>query len=587
MLMEHLQKTPYSRSDNDSSIVEIGKHTKKEKGRTEGKVCVYTHNRILEKIIQRKPLMNILSEICEWVEHTHPEIFCSILLVQNGILHVGARGRLPASYVQLYEGCEIGPMVASCGTAVYRRAPVIVTDLQESPLWDNFREKALGHGLRSCWSSPIPSTRNDRILGTVDLYCAEPQSPTPQDWELLELLSHVAGLAIEHDQTWTQETETEIKFEKILEHAQEMVALCARDTGKITEISKPLAEKLGYPKEEIIGRTLMELAHPESQKQVQETWNQLQTTGRVHKAVLTCGQSQGSTMTVVLNASAVYGQQKELLYYHTHWQEITEYMKTEEGVWEEEHAFRSIIEAIPQQVWTAQPDGALDYVNQRVTTYFDRTVEEIIGWNWQGIVHPDDLPKIMEMWHRAIQAGDPYEVEFRLLRGEDKAYLWHLARAVPIKDEHGKVLKWLGTNTNITQRKSIEDALRTSEERYRSVAQSAPDGIISADSQGRITSWNKGAKAQFGYEEDEIVGCCLTELMPERYRKAHQEGLTKVQQKEACALRNQTRELVGLRKDGSEFPIERGRGRGRVCLLWNNSRYYRTERSRTGRQKSL
>jgi len=121
--------------------------------------------------------------------------------------------------------------------------------------------------------------------------------------------------------------------------------------------------------------------------------------------------------------------------------------------------YRTLAETIPQQVWTATPEGALDFVNPRVVDYFGRDSGEIIGAGWQAVVHRDDLPRIVERWTRSLQSGEEYEVEFRLRRF-DGVYRWHLGRAIPVRDDGGTIVKWLGTNTDIDDQKIAEDQLR-------------------------------------------------------------------------------------------------------------------------------
>lgn len=108
----------------------------------------------------------------------------------------------------------------------------------------------------------------------------------------------------------------------------------------------------------------------------------------------------------------------------------------------------------------------------------------------------------------------------------------------------------------ILERKRAEEALRQSEERYRAIASSATDAIVVADSQGRIVGWNKAAVAMFGYEEEEALGKPLTLLMPERYREAHQGAIERLRRRGRPRLLGKTVELHGLRKDGTEFPLE-------------------------------
>ncbi|MFB0497205.1 PAS domain S-box-containing protein [Mucilaginibacter sp. OAE612] len=121
---------------------------------------------------------------------------------------------------------------------------------------------------------------------------------------------------------------------------------------------------------------------------------------------------------------------------------------------ENERRFRFLLDAMPQQVWTARADGTLNYVNEVVTTDFAESAEAIVGQGWQAFVHPDDLPGALSRWKRSLQSRREYLTEYRL-RFADGNYYWHLTRAIPmVKDD--TVTFWLGTNTNIDQQKANE-----------------------------------------------------------------------------------------------------------------------------------
>lgn len=128
-----------------------------------------------------------------------------------------------------------------------------------------------------------------------------------------------------------------------------------------------------------------------------------------------------------------------------------------------EESFRTLAEAIPQQVWTSRPDGALDFVNQRVLDYFAVTEEQILGAGWQSVIAPDDMPSVIARWTHSLTTGEAYEVEFRLRR-PDGVYRWHLARARAARDPRGTIVKWFGTNTDIDEVKRAREEL---EERTR------------------------------------------------------------------------------------------------------------------------
>ncbi|WP_180540870.1 sensor histidine kinase [Nevskia soli] len=137
-------------------------------------------------------------------------------------------------------------------------------------------------------------------------------------------------------------------------------------------------------------------------------------------------------------------------------------------------SYRELAEAMPQQVWTAQPSGLLDYVNEQVVDYCRRPAEVLLGAGWASIVHPDDVPQAVARWTHSLQTGEPYEVEFRLFRAADEQYRWHLGRAVALRSPSGEIVKWLGTNTDIHDRKLVEAEL--------SVAKAAADAANRAKS---------------------------------------------------------------------------------------------------------
>ena len=140
----------------------------------------------------------------------------------------------------------------------------------------------------------------------------------------------------------------------------------------------------------------------------------------------------------------------------------------EQVLQESEQRFRVLTEALPQLVWTAQPNGELDYVNQRVLDYFDRPSSEIVGWNWKGVLYPDDLDRCLLIWKTALETGNPYEIELRLKRASDGNHRWHLGRALPLRDHLGRIVKWFGTFTDIHEirwQKSLFGKARSNFER--------------------------------------------------------------------------------------------------------------------------
>ena len=157
--------------------------------------------RLLEMIARGDSPALILDALCRLVEELASGSLSSILLLDpngNRLQH-GAAPSLPQSYSEAIDGSVIGPSVGSCGTAAYRKEPVIVSDIATDELWVDYRDLALAHGLRACWSTPILSS-DGRVLGTFAIYFREPRSPTPQEHNLIEQITHLASIAVEREQ---------------------------------------------------------------------------------------------------------------------------------------------------------------------------------------------------------------------------------------------------------------------------------------------------------------------------------------------------------------------------------------------------
>ena len=123
-----------------------------------------------------------------------------------------------------------------------------------------------------------------------------------------------------------------------------------------------------------------------------------------------------------------------------------------EALRESEERYRFLADTVPVQIWTALPDGNLDYVTEQTARQFGLTPQQLLAEGWQNVVHPDDLPLALERWTHALQTGEPYEVEFRL-KIRDGHYAWHLSRAVPQRNAAGVIVRWFGSNTNIEEQR--------------------------------------------------------------------------------------------------------------------------------------
>jgi PAS domain S-box-containing protein len=182
---------------------------------------------------------------------------------------------------------------------------------------------------------------------------------------------------------------------------------------------------------------------------------------------------------------------------------------------ESEQRFRLLAESIPQQVWMANAEGELEYVNQRVIDYFGCSSQELLGVGWQQWIHPDDVAHTVYTWQESVKMGTHHQVEFRCWRGSDQTYRWHLIRALPMRDQAGKIVSWFGTNTDIHDRVSTENTLRQTQQQLQAILHNSPAVIYLIDHEGKNLLANRKYQQLLNLTTEQIIGKNIHELWPE------------------------------------------------------------------------
>ena len=220
----------------------------------------------------------------------------------------------------------------------------------------------------------------------------------------------------------------------------------------------------------------------------------------------------------------------------------------EHALREGEGRFTTLANSISQLAWMADEKGYIFWYNDRWFDYTGTTLEEMEGWGWQKVHHPDHVQRVVEKITRCFQTGEVWEDTFPL-RGRDGTYRLFLSRAVPIRDPEGKVLRWFGTNTDISESKE-------SGAKYRGLLEAAPDAMVVVDQGGTIALLNVQAEKQFGYSRDELLGQQVKSIIPEGFAERIISDGTRTAAEALAQQIGTGIELIGRRKDGSEFPIE-------------------------------
>ena len=225
---------------------------------------------VLERIADGAPLADVLERIVRLVERQAPGMCCSILLLdrEQRCVRYGAAPSLPAEFSRAIDGAPIGPAEGSCGTAAYLGERVVVEDIATHPYWAAYKDLALPHGLRACWSSPIFSTTHE-VLGTFAMYYREPRGPLPPEIAWVDAATHLAAVAIGHEAAAQALRRSEAHYRRIADTAHEGIWLL--DTaGRTLFANRRLAELLRCRLDELAGAAIVDFldaaARPEAER---------------------------------------------------------------------------------------------------------------------------------------------------------------------------------------------------------------------------------------------------------------------------------------------------------------------------------
>jgi PAS domain S-box-containing protein len=212
-------------------------------------------------------LSHVLESLCRLVEERTAGVLASILLLEGDRLRHGAAPSLPKAYTDAIDGAVIGPTAGSCGTAAYRAQQVIVADIALDPLWADYREVALPHGLRACWSTPIFSS-DGTVIATFAMYFRAPRRPSARDQHVVEQITHLAGIAIQRKLDEDKLRESEDQWRAVFENNP--IMLFVVDAARtVVSVNPSGAEQLGYTVDELIGRSVLDVFHPADREAVQ------------------------------------------------------------------------------------------------------------------------------------------------------------------------------------------------------------------------------------------------------------------------------------------------------------------------------
>ena len=243
---------------------------------------------VLEMIMAQRPVAQVLENLCLKIEESSPGLLCSILLLdqRSGTLHGGIGPSLPKAYLEAVNGVKIGPRAGSCGTAAYLQQLVVVSDIASDPLWADCKQFALPHGLRACWSMPIPS-RDGTTLGSFACYYSQPGTPDSYHLTLISRASHLAGIAIEYHRTRTELQAAEQRYRTLVERLPAITYIAeVGSLGRWHFVSPQIESMLGFSADEWLSDSgiWMRCIHEDDRQIALAAEKRVQQTGELYQA---------------------------------------------------------------------------------------------------------------------------------------------------------------------------------------------------------------------------------------------------------------------------------------------------------------
>ena len=335
------------------------------------------------------------------------------------------------------------------------------------------------------------------------------------------------GVLIFRDVTKRREAErllahSENQFRRTFAHAPLGLVLTHLD-GRFIESNEAYRQLTGYSESELPKISFLAMTHPEEAGKNRELFQQLLReeipSYELDKRIFN---KQGELRWVRARAALLRDADGRSTRVIGLVEDVTEHKRADQR-------FRFLAESIPQMVWTATPDGLLDYVNAQGAQYFDLPQEALLGTGWLQCVHLEDQARAVQIWQHSLSTGEPYESEFRLRRGADDSWRLHLVRALPLIGEGGKPTHWFGTCTDVDVQHQAARQIDESRRRWRELLLQTPAAIAVLRGPEHVFDWvNPAYETLVGRPREQLLGRTLLEALPEVASQIYVDLLDKV-----------------------------------------------------------
>ena len=441
--------------------------------RKQNEALLNGQKQVLELMAAGTPLAESLTALLRLLEAQSPEMHCSILLLDADGVHVrhGAAPSLPDEFNRAIDGLPIGPCAGSCGTAAFRREAVVVEDIATDPLWADYRDSALAHGLRACWSTPIFDAER-RVLGTFAIYYRQPGRPGAEHLRLIEVATHIAAIAIVKARTEADLRESEEKFAKAFHNIPDAILLTTLE-GRILDANAGMTRLTGYQIDEVRGRTTVELGFWTDIADRERYVAALREHGRVQEMEASFRNRRGEKRACLVSGELMELDGAQVIVGIV--RNITVRRQAEAALEAERRFSDTVIDSLPGVFYLVTPERRLLRWNKNLAQITGLSHDELATMDASALFPPEDLPAVQENFMKVLQDGAA-NAEARLLGGKGTATPHYFTG---IRLHVGPTPCMAGIGIDISERKLAEENLRASE-----------SSLTAAQARAHVGSWD-------------------------------------------------------------------------------------------------
>ena len=478
----------------------------------------------LEKMANGASLAEVLNDLCASIDAHGAPVTSMVCLMDGEWLSPCAGPHVPATFKAAITPWRIGPDRASCGAAAFTRQRVIVPDISNDPRWpDDARDLTISHGFVAAWSEPLIS-KDGEVLGTFAMYYPEARTPQSSDFELIAGAGHIARIAIEVEQSHLALTKALVEIKnsenrlRTIIDAIPTLAWASRPDGSAEFFNRRWLDYCGLSSEEASGWGWTSAVHADDLNRLADYWRSILASGESGEIEGRLRRFDGVYRWFLFRANPLRDESGNIVQWYGTNTDIEERKSAEEALRLNEQRLRQIVDTIPGMVCTLSATGEVQLLNRQILEYFGKTSDELKDWVTSDAVHPDDLPRVIDLWRRSVETGQPYEYELRQRRA-DGMYRWFQSRALPVRDADDRISGWYMLLTDVDDRKRNEVALATahdeiakSEAELRTIIDAIPQLIIALGADGGFLGANQAVL--------DYTGLAKEELGSERFREA-------------------------------------------------------------------